>query len=120
MKVPFITRAVLAALALGAAPLASAHAMPKIQSPAPGATVSAPHEVVINFGEALEPSFSTLAVSDAQGKDATRGKSSVDADNTKRMHVTLADLAPGTYIVKWTAVADDGHRTQGHYTFTVK
>ncbi|MGN6665976.1 MAG: copper resistance protein CopC, partial [Trinickia sp.] len=26
----------------------------------------------------------------------------------------------GVYTVHWTAVAFDGHRTQGHYAFTVK
>jgi methionine-rich copper-binding protein CopC len=36
------------------------------------------------------------------------------------MSVALPDLAPGVYKVQWTAVAADGHRTQGHYNFTVK
>jgi methionine-rich copper-binding protein CopC len=36
------------------------------------------------------------------------------------MSVTLNPLTPGDYAVAWVAVAEDGHRTQGHYTFTVK
>jgi methionine-rich copper-binding protein CopC len=28
-------------------------------------------------------------------------------------------LAPGEYQVRWTAVAADGHRIQGHYRFVV-
>ncbi len=46
--------------------------------------------------------------------------SAVDAGNRKRMHVPLANLKPGTYTVAWIAVASDGHRTHGRYTFTLK
>ncbi|WP_250381188.1 copper resistance protein CopC, partial [Escherichia coli] len=27
---------------------------------------------------------------------------------------------PGTYIVDWHVVSVDGHKTKGHYTFSVK
>jgi methionine-rich copper-binding protein CopC len=113
-------RVALAAGLFAIASFAFAHAMPRQQSPAPNATVSAPHEVVIEFGEALEASFSSISVTDAHGKDVGASKSVVDAHDPKRMSVALGELAPGAYQVKWTAVADDGHRTQGHYSFTVK
>jgi len=29
-------------------------------------------------------------------------------------------VAPGAFTVAWRAVAEDGHRTQGHYLFNVK
>jgi methionine-rich copper-binding protein CopC len=113
-------RGALAATLLVTAQLAVAHAMPKQQTPTPDATVGAPHEVAIDFSEGLEPSFSTLIVVDAAGKQVNSAKSSVDASNKKHMSVTLGDLKTGTYQVEWTAVADDGHRTQGHYLFNVK
>ncbi|MGQ7169668.1 copper resistance protein CopC, partial [Escherichia sp. R-CC3] len=39
----------------------------------------------------------------------------------KQLIVPLADsLKPGTYIVDWHVVSVDGHKTKGHYTFSVK
>ncbi|SAK70903.1 copper resistance protein CopC [Caballeronia arationis] len=110
----------LAVSLLVAAQFAFAHAVPKQQDPAPNSTVSAPHEVAIEFGEALEPSFSKLVVVDAGGKQVNTAPSTVDASDKKHMSVALGALPPGTYRVNWTAVADDGHRTQGHYNFKVK
>jgi copper resistance protein C len=114
-----LVRGTLAASLLAVAQFAFAHAHPKTQTPAPDATVSAPHEVVIDYTEGLEPSFSTLVVVDAQGKQVNSARSSVDANDKKHMSVALPVLKPGTYQVEWTAVADDGHRTQGHYMFNV-
>ena len=113
-------RGALAAALLITAQLAVAHALPKQQSPAPDSAVEAPHEVAIDFSEGLEPAFSTLVVVDAAGKQVNSAKSAVDASNKKHMSVALGDLKTGTYQVEWTAVADDGHRTQGHYLFNVK
>jgi methionine-rich copper-binding protein CopC len=115
-----IMRGALALAFFGSTQLALAHALPKVQQPGPGATVSAPHEVAIDFGEALEPTFSKLIVTNAQGTQINTAKSAVDASDKKHMSVALPDLAPGVYKVQWTAVAADGHRTQGHYNFTVK
>lgn len=114
-------RGLAVALLLSAAQLAHAHAYPTHRTPPAGATVSASQrEVVIDFDDRLEPAFSTIAVTDSHGKAITDGKAVVDAANKKRMSVALSELAPGVYTVAWTAVSTDGHRTQGHYTFTVK
>ena len=110
----------LAALLLVTAQLAFAHAHPTQQTPAPNATVEAPHEVAIDFTEGLEPAFSTLTVIDAAGKPVNSAKSTVDESNKKHMSVPLGELKTGTYQVEWTAVANDGHRTQGHYLFNAK
>jgi copper resistance protein C len=40
-------------------------------------------------------------------------------DTTLVVPVT-ATLAAGTYTVDWHALATDGHKTNGSYTFTVK
>jgi copper resistance protein C len=117
---PIALRGTVAAGLLAAAQCAFAHAHPKQQTPASDATVSAPHEVAIDYTEGLEPAFSTLVVIDAQGKQVSTGKSTVDANDKKRMSVALGDLKRGTYQVEWTALADDGHRTQGRYMFNVK
>ncbi|WP_186106123.1 copper resistance CopC family protein [Burkholderia gladioli] len=111
-----------AALLLAAvAPLAFAHAHPKQRSPEAGATVpAATASVSIDFDEGLEPAFSSLKVSDAAGASVTRDKSSVSGSDKKHMSVDLAALKPGVYMVNWVAVATDGHRTQGSYSFTAQ
>jgi len=114
-------RALVAALTLTVAQLAHAHAYPVHQAPAVGSTVPASQRnVAIDFDDGLEPTFSSIAVTDAQGRSMTSAKAVVDQSNTKHMSVALNALIPGVYNVAWVAVAADGHRTQGHYTFTVK
>jgi len=110
-----------ATVALAATSLAFAHATPTRQQPAAGATVTATTDkVAIDFDDRLEPAFSSINVTDAQGKSVVGGKSAVDAANPKHMSVSVGTLAPGKYTVAWVAVAADGHRTQGRYTFSVK
>ncbi|KND56327.1 Protein yobA precursor [Candidatus Paraburkholderia kirkii] len=120
MKSSSLVRGAFALAFTGAAQFALAHALPKLQNPGPGATVGAPREVAIDFSEALEPTFSKLIVTDAGGTQVNTAKSVADANDRKHMSVALGNLAPGVYKVQWTAVAADGHRTQGHYNFTVK
>lgn len=116
-----MARGLVAALTLTVAQLAHAHAYPTHQAPSAGATVSTSQkDVAIDFDDGLEPAFSSITVTDAQGKAVTSGKAVVDPSNKKHMSVTLNPLTPGNYTVAWVAVAEDGHRTQGHYTFTVK
>jgi copper resistance protein C len=111
-------RALVAAASLCAVQLASAHAHPQRLTPDANATVPVTTgEVTIDFDEGLEPAFSSITVTAADGKPATRDKSAVSASNDKRMSVGLAPLAPGAYTVTWVAIARDGHRTQGRYNF---
>ena len=114
-------RAAVAALLIAGCQLAHAHAYPTHQAPGAGSTVppSLKH-VAIDFDDGLEPAFSSITVSDAQGSAVTSGKAVVDPSNKKHMSVALNPLTPGVHTVSWVAVAADGHRTQGHYTFTVK
>jgi copper resistance protein C len=99
---------------------AFAHVFPQKQEPGAGATVASPAQVRVTFDGPLEPAFSSLTVSDASGKQVNIGKSSVDARQAALMVVALPVLAAGRYSVRWVAVADDGHRTQGDYGFVVK
>ncbi|WP_233864365.1 copper resistance CopC family protein [Paraburkholderia adhaesiva] len=121
MKLHTTARAAVAALMIVICQVALAHAHPTHQAPAAGATVTTTQtEVAIDFDDALEPSFSSIAVTDSKGNTVTSGKAVVDPANKKHMSVGLNPLTPGLYTVAWIAVASDGHRTQGHYTFTVK
>lgn len=99
---------------------ALAHAHPVTMSPAADATVTAPKRVSMRFTEPLEPSLSSLEVADEQGKKVNQAATLVDSATPDTMRVNLPVLAHGRYQVKWTAVATDGHRTQGKYNFQVQ
>jgi hypothetical protein len=118
MKKALLFAAVCCSVALAAN--ADAHAHPKSMAPAADATVAAPAEVSMTFTEALEDAFSSLTVVDAAGHAVANGKAEVDSATHTVMHLALPALAPGVYTVKWVAVARDGHRTSGSYSFTVK
>ncbi|MFM0363255.1 copper resistance CopC family protein [Paraburkholderia sediminicola] len=113
-KVPLL----IAGLAFASA--AFAHVFPQKQEPGAGATVASPAQVRVIFDGPLEPSFSSLTVTEASGKQVNTEKSAVDAHQTATMAVPLPPLAAGHYTVHWVAVASDGHRTHGDYAFDVK
>jgi len=112
--------AVMAALACRGLP-ASAHAFPDHSDPAVGGTVAtAPAQVRIWFTEALEPTFSTMTVTDTKGDSVGQGKANVDKTDPKLLELGLKPVPPGTYRVKWRVISVDTHQTQGDFTFTVK
>jgi len=49
-------------------------------------------DVAIDFDDGLEPAFSSITVTDAQGKAVTSGKAVVDPSNSKNMSVSLNPL----------------------------
>jgi methionine-rich copper-binding protein CopC len=111
------SRLVLGALIALVAQAADAHAFLDHASPRVGDTVhGAPAEVKVWFTEDLEPAFSTLRVLDKDGKQVDRNDKQVEA---AVMHVSLPQLAPGTYRVQWRALSVDTHVTEGDFNFTV-
>jgi methionine-rich copper-binding protein CopC len=106
-------------LLLGAVP-ASAHAQLRSSTPSAGGTVAtAPAEVLVNFSEPLESSFSTLVVRDAVGKRVDKADAHLDKADRTTMRVSLPSLAQGIYIVEWRALTTDTHRTEGAFIFRV-
>jgi copper resistance protein C len=109
----------VATLVFGGAP-AFAHAHLDHSAPGVGSTVkTAPTQVRIWFTEALEPAFSSIAVTDDAGHAEGKGKARVDPSDPKLLILDLAPLPPGTYHVAWHVVSIDTHRTEGDFTFTV-
>ncbi|NHV26545.1 copper homeostasis periplasmic binding protein CopC [Burkholderia sp. D-99] len=125
MKITTLARLAAFAAAgaiLAAAPVAaSAHGKLESATPATGSTVdTAPDTLRLTFNEDLEPAFSSVKVSDANGNAVTRDKAKVDAANPRVMTVAMPTLVPGAYTVQWAAMTADAHRTKGTYTFRVK
>jgi len=98
---------------------AHGHAFPQSQSPPAGASLAtAPEEIVIGFDCPIAETFARLDVFDAAGANHAIGAPRVDSD-LRTISVRVAPLAPGDYSVSWSAVSDDGHRSEGSYVITV-
>lgn len=96
-----------------------AHAKMTRSQPANNARlVEAPRLVELWFNEELEPGFTTVEVTDAQGKRVDRGEVTL-AEENKKAQVALGELATGTYSVVWKALSKDQHTIRGKFTFTV-
>jgi methionine-rich copper-binding protein CopC len=113
--------AAIAALLLAATPWgAMAHAELSSSAPAADAILETPPtEAVLTFDDELDPAASGFVVTDAVGAEVGRG--TVDLDIAER-NVIRGDLAidgDGSFEVRWTAVAADGHVEEGAYTFMV-
>jgi methionine-rich copper-binding protein CopC len=116
--------AATAALALAAGP-AFAHAKLLSEVPAaedaaaPAADAVPITELRLSFSEGINGAFSKAVVKDAMGMTID-GKATLDARDDKILVVTFATpLAKGEYTVDWTAVAGDGHKTNGTYRVSV-
>ena len=97
---------------------AQAHAFLDHAEPRVGSTVpTAPRELALFYTQNLEPAFSSVEVSDANGARVDLGKPTISAST---MRVGLKPLPPGTYRVRWHVLSVDSHTTQGSFTFHVK
>ena len=96
---------------------AAAHAMLDHAEPRVGNKVAAPpREVTLWFTQKLEPSFSTITVTDSSGKRVDSGKTRVSGS---QMSVSLRPGGTGTYHVTWRVLSVDTHTTDGSFTFQV-
>ncbi|MEA2737467.1 MAG: copper resistance protein [Acetobacteraceae bacterium] len=111
---------VIAAAACLIGHAAFAHAFLDRASPAVGSEVSgSPPAISLTYTEPVEPLFSTVAVTDAAGSRVDQGKP-VAQDGGRILLVDLKKLPPGVYTVAWHVTSVDTHKTEGHFTFTVK
>ncbi len=96
---------------------AMAHAFLEEAHPRAGENLKpAPAKVELQFTEALEPAFSGISVTSADGREMTAGPPDVSGEE---MDAPLKALSPGRYRVTWHAVSVDTHRTEGKYNFLV-
>jgi len=117
------TARVLFLIALFLIPVAAqGHAYPDHADPKVGATITTPPAVIrIWFDSELEPLFSSIMVHSAKDNNMVDKRDGhVDSSDPTLLEVSVPPLPPGEYIVYWSVVARDGHRTSGNYTFTIK
>ena len=112
---------VAAALLLAAAASpAFAHALLRKAVPGVGSTVhTPPATVTLTFSEGVEPTFSTIAVTDATGARFDSGDPQTAPGDAKTLIVALKKLPAGSYTVEWHATSVDTHKTEGKFTFAV-
>ena len=96
---------------------AAAHAFLDRAEPRVGNTVAtAPHQVTLWFTQKLEAAFSTITVTNAEGKRVDTGKPRVSGN---QMSVSVTAGGAGTYHVIWRVLSVDTHTTDGSFTFQV-
>jgi methionine-rich copper-binding protein CopC len=99
---------------------AFAHAFLERASPPVGSEVSgSPPAITLTYSERVEPLFSSVQVTDAAGARVEQGKAATGEDG-RILSVGLQPLPPGVYKVEWHVTSVDTHKTEGHFTFTVR
>ncbi|GEM00335.1 copper resistance CopC/CopD family protein [Cellulomonas terrae] len=107
----------LAVLLLGPAGPASAHATLVSSDPVEGAVLdAAPDRIRLTFDEAVAAVPDGAQVFDAEGAPVAASA----AATGKELTVSLPErVGPGTYVVVWRVVSEDGHPVSGSLTFSV-
>ncbi len=121
MKIRLAAILLVLALALTLAPPVFAHATLLRSSPEANASLArSPAQIELFFSEALEPTFSAIAVLDSEGNAVDQADSQVGPNDSTRLTVSVRSLPDGVYTVSWTALsAVDGHVTTGAFPFAV-
>ena len=119
MRARIVLLALALLLTLGTRP-ATPHAFLDHASPAVGsALATAPAAVTLWFTQDLEPAFSSLTVTDQNGRRVDLGNAHVPSGQPTLLQIGLRLLVPGTYTVNWHVVSVDTHSTEGSFTFRV-
>lgn len=112
LAVALFTAVLTSATAFGV----EAHSALVAATPPDGAQVEGgPGTVRAVFNESLQAGASRLEVVDQQGKRVAEGS----ASQGPQIEVSVGDLPPGQYTVRWTVVSADGHAIRGSWGFTV-
>lgn len=113
--------ALLALVASGLAPIASAHALPVSSTPSPGSNLAtAPTEVVMIFNEAPDAALSSIIVRDSSGAIVSIGPAVPVRGGPNALRVALIPLKAAIYTVVWRVVsAVDAHLASGSFSFGV-
>lgn len=81
---------------------------------------SAPSAVQLWFSGAVAAEWSKIEVTDTKGERVDNGAVSNIDNDPKSLQINLKPIGPGSYEIKWNAVANDGHRIKGSSPFSVK
>jgi methionine-rich copper-binding protein CopC len=115
----FIGSLLILAVSAGLSPV-FAHAKLVQSNPVADASVSAPKSIRLTFSEKIVPAFSGFNLNMSDGMVVSTSNSLSDDGKTLIARPT-SPFMPGKWTLSWHATAaDDGHKTEGSYSFTVK
>jgi methionine-rich copper-binding protein CopC len=100
---------------------ASAHAIIVRTSPAQGG-VGAPDigKVDVWYDAGIRDAFAALAVINASGQRVDKRDAAIDSADPAHVSVSINQLTPGKYTVRYRALSADGHLVSGAWEFEVK
>src|SRR5262249_10214931 len=118
-------RCVLGVLAAATVTLSTAGALAhafldRAVPPVGGTAAASPPEIRLFFSEAIEPRFSTIALTSIDGRPIQTGPSTVDPHDQPQFMLPLPAPPSGRYKVPWHVISVDTHATQGDFTFEIK
>lgn len=115
---PLHRRVAIATVALLASLDASAHAILTDSTPKANGSVAAGHQsVALTYNSKIDQGRSRLVLV-AADRSETPLAIVANADKPNELDST-AELKPGSYVIRWQALALDGHITRGDLPFTV-
>jgi methionine-rich copper-binding protein CopC len=95
---------------------ANAHAHLQKSSPADNSVITtSPPNLELNFSEAAR----LTALSIQKGDEPQQKLKPLPTATAQQISVPLPPLTPGTYLVSWRVVSDDGHMMSGALHFTL-
>jgi len=110
---------VTAAALLAPAAVAYAHVDLQSVSPRKNSTRQAVREVHATFKSSLTTGIITIKTS--SGREVPLRSSGLKRDNKRVLQaIPRSQLASGSYKVEWRALAPDGHRQRGSWSFRVQ
>lgn len=81
---------------------------------------AAPAVVQLWFSGGVSAEWSKVEVTDAKGERVDSGAVSNISGDANSLQINLKPIGSGNYVIKWNAVAGDGHRIKGSSPFSVK
>ena len=100
---------------------AHAHAIMVKSQPAVDSTVAeSPKQVDVWFNDKVGSEYKALAVIDSAGKRVDNKDVAQETFDHSHLYITVPELAPDTYIVRYRVVSMDTHIVTGKFKFTIK
>ena len=116
-----LTAIAFAVFGLALAGGALAHARLIVATPRGGSTVTAPRQLKLTYSESIVPNASQVLVTGPGGTAISSGPLTINGANKRIVTVPFtAKLGGGAYRVTWHMTSEDGHETDGDFTFLVK
>ncbi len=112
----------VALLALFSLPLPIyAHAIMVKSQPVVDSTIAeSPKQVDVWFNDKVGSEYKALAVIDSAGKRVDNKDAAQETFDQSHLYVTMPQLPPGTYNVRYRVVSLDTHIVTGKFKFTIK